>query len=57
MTYDPHRAHDFDVVEAGGHRVFWKIDYAAASCEYGSEDPADPSRTTHLLTIFFGHEH
>jgi hypothetical protein len=54
---DPHGEHDFGVVDIAGHRVFWKIDYYDATCEYGSEDPADPSQTTRVLTIFFAHEY
>lgn len=54
---DPSGEHDFGVVEAGGRRVFWKIDYYDAACEYGAEDPADPSQTTRVLTIFFAHEY
>ncbi len=54
---DPSGVHDFGVIEASGNRVFWKIDYYDAACEYGSEDPADPSKTTRVLTIFFAHEY
>ena len=54
---DPHGEHDFGIVEASGRRVFWKIDYYDAACVYGSEDPADPSQTTRVLTIFFAHEY
>lgn len=48
---DPHGEHDFGVVHIAGHRVFWKIDYYDAACEYGSEDPANAAVTTRVLTI------
>lgn len=54
---DPREEHDFGIVEVAGHRVFWKIDYYDAACEYGSEDPADASQTTRVLTIFFANEY
>lgn len=54
---DPSGQHDFGVVDIAGHRVFWKIDYYDAACVYGSEDPADSSQTTRVLTIFFAHEY
>jgi hypothetical protein len=54
---DPHGERDFGVVDIAGHRVFWKIDYYDAECLYGSEDPADPSKTTRVLTIFFADEY
>jgi hypothetical protein len=48
---DPHREHDFGSLEVAGKKVFWKIDYFDAAMEFGSEDPADPSKTTRVLTI------
>jgi Protein of unknown function (DUF3768) len=44
----PHGEHDFGSVTHDGQNLFWKIDTA---CEFGSEDPADPALTTHVLTI------
>jgi hypothetical protein len=55
---DPYGEHDFgafDDPEAG--KVFWKIDYYDASMEMGSEDPADPKRTTRVLTIMLASEY
>src|SRR5271168_132859 len=43
---DPHEEHDFGVVEHGGVRCFWKIDYYDREMEMLSPDPADPSVTT-----------
>lgn len=50
---DPHNEHDFVSFEIGGDKFFGKIDYYDANLEYGSENPADPSRTTRVLTIGF----
>ena len=43
---DPHGEHDFGSFTHQGHKLFWKIDYYDAACEFGSEDPADPTKTT-----------
>src|SRR6266536_3057322 len=48
---DPRGEHDFGNFTLGGHKLFWKIDYYDANMEFGSEDPADPSKTTRVLTI------
>ena len=54
---DPYGQHDFGVVDVDEHRLFFKIDYYDALCEYGSEDPANPDVTTRVLTIFFADEY
>lgn len=55
---DPHGEHDFGAFEYQGERIFWKIDYYAdEACEYGSEDPADPSKTYRVLTIMLASEY
>jgi len=54
---DPHGEHDFGAFEHGGQRIFWKIDYYDAACEFGSEDPADPAQTTRVLTIMLASEY
>lgn len=48
---DPHGEHDFGSFECQGVRCFFKLDYYDKSCEYGSDDPADPTKTTRVLTI------
>ena len=54
---DPHREHDFGAVELEGERYFWKIDYYALDLQGGSEDPADPDKTTRVLTIMRADEY
>jgi hypothetical protein len=54
---DPHGEHDFGAFDHAGKRIFWKIDYYDQSLEFGSEDPADPAKTTRVLTIMFAEEY
>ena len=54
---DPHGEHDFGSFEIAGQKFFWKLDYFDAEMKYGSEDPADPSKTTRVLTITFASEY
>ena len=54
---DPHGEHDFGSFELAGRKFFWKIDYYDGACEFGSEDPADPAKTTRVLTIMFAEEY
>ena len=54
---DPHCEHDFGAFEIDAHKFFWKIDYYDAAMEFGSEDPADPSKTTRVLTIMLASEY
>src|SRR5215831_9282504 len=54
---DPHGEHDFGCFEVDNFTFFWKIDYYDQNCEFGSEDPADPGRTTRVLTVMLGHEY
>jgi hypothetical protein len=54
---DPYGEHDFGSFEVAGETFFWKIDYYDARCEFGSEDPADPEKTTRVLTIMFAGEY
>jgi hypothetical protein len=55
---DPHGEHDFGAFDfPGAGKVFWKIDYYDLTLTAGSENPADPSQTTRVLTIMLAHEY
>jgi hypothetical protein len=54
---DPHGEHDFGSFTLAGRKFFWKIDLYDANMEFGSEDPADASKTTRVLTIMFASEY
>jgi hypothetical protein len=54
---DPHGEHDFGAFEHSGKKLFWKIDYYAPDMLHGSEDPADPSKTTRVLTVMLAGEY
>jgi hypothetical protein len=43
--------HDFASILFQERKVWLKIDYYDLGCEYGSEDPADSSITTRVVTI------
>ena len=47
---------DFGSFTQQGRKLFWKIDTYDAACEFGSEDPADPTKTTRVLTIMLAEE-
>ena len=54
---DPYGEHDYGAFEVDGQRLFFKIDYYAPDMEHGSEDPADPSITTRVLTLMLADEY
>jgi hypothetical protein len=54
---DPHGEHDFGSFTHQGRKLFWKIDYYDAACEFGSEDPADPAKTVRVLTVMLAEEY
>ncbi len=54
---DPYGEHDFGAFEEAGRRFFWKIDAYDPAVQYGSEDPADPSKTCRVLTLMLAHEY
>jgi len=54
---DPYGEHDFGSATIQGMKVFWKIDYYDKSCSYRSENPADPTITTRVLTIMLAEEY
>ena len=54
---DPYGEHDFGAFDFKGDRVLWKIDYYDKELNQGSEDPADPEKTTRVMTIMMGWEY
>jgi len=54
---DPHKEHDFGSFEVSNQTYFWKIDYYNREMDGGSEDPADPKKTTRVLTIMRADEY
>jgi len=42
---------DFAAIDFLGRKVWMKIDYYDAAMEFGSDDPADASVTTRVMTI------
>jgi Protein of unknown function (DUF3768) len=57
LENDPHGEHDFGSFELCNRTFFWKVDYYAPDLEAGSEDPADPEKTTRVLTIMRADEY
>ena len=54
---DPCGEHDFGSLDLSGRTYFFKVDYYAPDMEGGSEDPADPTKTTRVLTIMRADEY
>ena len=54
---DPHGEHDFGSFELAGETYFFKVDYYSPDLKGGSEDPADPEKTTRVLTIMRADEY
>jgi hypothetical protein len=54
---EPHGEHDFWSFEHLGEKLFWKIDYYAKDLESWSENPANVSITTRVLTIMLAEEY
>jgi hypothetical protein len=54
---DPHGEHDFGSFDLAGVSYFFEIDYCSPDMEGGSEDPADPEKTTRVLTIMRADEY
>lgn len=55
---DPYGEHDcaFVTVPALVKRVMFKIDYFDQNMEWASEDPADPKKTTRVMTVCYPEE-
>jgi Protein of unknown function (DUF3768) len=54
---DPYGEHDFGSIELEGVTYFFKLDYYAPDMDGGSEEPADPTKTTRVLTIMRADEY
>ena len=54
---DPHGEHDLGGFDLAGHRFLFKIDYFESSLRIGSDDPADPVKTTRVLTLMLAEEY
>jgi Protein of unknown function (DUF3768) len=54
---DPYGEHDFGNIQIAGQTYFFKLDYYAPDMDGGSEDPADPTKTTRVLTIMRADEY
>lgn len=54
---DPHGEHEFGSFKIDGETFFFKIDYYDSDMQSGSEDPADPEKTTRVLTIMFASDY
>jgi Protein of unknown function (DUF3768) len=54
---DPHGEHDFGSFELAGETYFFTVDYYSPDLTSGSEDAADPEKTTRVLTIMRADEY
>jgi hypothetical protein len=54
---DPHEEHDFGAFDAGGNKIFFKIDYYDKTLTCHSPDPSDPSVTERVITIMLAEEY
>ena len=54
---DPYSEHDFGSFELCNREFFWKIDYYDKELQFGSEDPADPEKTTRVLTLMLAQDY
>ena len=48
---DPHGERDFGDLSLWGYDLLWKFDYYDLDLKFGSDDPADPSVTSRVLTV------
>ena len=53
---DPHGEHDFLSFEHCNRTFFWKCDYYNKEMDGGSEDPADPNKTTRVGTLMLAED-
>lgn len=54
---DPHHERDFGSFDVAGMHFFFKLDYYDRDLNCGSDDPADPKKTTRVLTVMLASEY
>ena len=55
---DPYKEHDFGSFDYKGNKIFFKIDYYDRfNKRFASENPANPTVTTRVLTIMLAEEY
>ena len=54
---DPHGERDFGDLELFEAELLWKIDYYDKEHQFGSDDPADASITSRVLTVMLASEY
>ncbi len=54
---DPYGEHDFGSFELCSRKFFWKIDLYDRELKHGSENLADPEKTTRVLTVMLADEY
>lgn len=54
---DPHGEHDFFNFEHCNRTFFWKCDYYNTDMDAGSEDPADPEKTSRVGTLMLAEDY
>src|SRR5215213_1355903 len=54
---DSHEEHDFSLFTLAVCKFFLRIEHYDAKMEFGLEDPADPAKTTRVLTIMLAEEY
>jgi hypothetical protein len=54
---DPYGEHDYGSIVFEGRRIAWKIDYYDTTMSGGSSAPADPDRTTRVMTVMLVEEY
>ncbi len=54
---DPYGEHDCATLQVGNHKIMFKIDYYDLKMEFGSDDPADESKTRRVMTIMLAEEY